>query len=79
MCAGLLLFVCSCLIYNVHPAKILMQPFAYGMNSRFMAGIKLAEILIDRGHNVTVLINSDDKKAMEHIQVCSPISIISLF
>ena len=65
-----MLFVCLVvLLETVSSSEVLMQPYAYGMNSRFRDNIMMAEVLVERGHHVTVLINSDDKVSMEHINV----------
>ena len=58
--AGLLL-----LIGSLEAAQVLFQPFAYGMSSRFRDHIRLAEILVEQGHNVTVLINNVDRMYMK--------------
>ena len=50
-------------------ADILLQPYAYGMTSRLRDEVKMVELLTARGHHVTVLINNDDKKVMDHIEV----------
>ena len=61
-----LLLVC---LVIVEPSDILVIPYAYGMNSRFRDIIKMTDMLSKRGHNITVLINGDDKEYMTHIQV----------
>ena len=46
-------------------SHVLFQPYAYGISSRLKDHIRLAEVLVDLGHNVTVLINEQDRKYME--------------
>ena len=46
-------------------AQVLVQPYAYGMSSRFKDHVKLAEVLVNQGHNVTVLVNTDQRKYIE--------------
>ena len=50
---------------SIESAQVLFKPFAFGMNSRFEDHIRLAKLLLDQGHNIVVLIGTEDRKYME--------------